>query len=106
MGTPASSRQREDALHLGSVEPEVLGSGVQLDAARAGRQTAFALCERLFGRVEAAEGDQPPLALLRPGEHAVVGHAIGGPALGVVQREHARAPRAGIVELGEQLDEL
>ena len=44
-----------------------------------------------------------PSAFPRPGHDSVIGHAVGRPALGVVQREHARVSRAGRVELGEQL---
>ena len=71
--------------------------------ARAGRQAALALGQRIFGGIQAAEGDQPPFAFARPGEHAVVGHAVGGAALGVVQRKHAGPARARVVELREQL---
>ena len=95
--------EAEHAVHLLAVEHEVLGSRVQLDAARAGRQAAFALGERVFGRVEPAERHQPPVAFARPREHAVVGQAVGGVALGVVQREHARPARPGRVEQRQQL---
>ena len=49
--------------------------------------------QRLFGGVQAAERDEPAVAFRGPREHAVVGQAVGGLALGVVQREHARAAR-------------
>ena len=78
IGTVASSASAKMPVHLLAVEHEVLGAGVQLDAARAGRQAAFALGERVFGGVQPAEGDQPPVAFARPREHAVVGHAVGG----------------------------
>ena len=59
--------------------------------------------DRIFGRVEAAEGQQSPLAFPGPGEHAVVRQTVGGCALGIVQREHAGPARAGVVEQCEQL---
>ena len=34
-----------------------------------------------------------------------LGKRVGGAALGVVQRKHARPPRPGVVELGEQFGE-
>ena len=76
---------------------------MQLDAARSGRQAAFALGDRIFGGVQAAERSEPTLAFRGPRDDAVVGDAVGGPALGVVQWKHARAAGAGVVELGEQL---
>ena len=76
---------------------------MQLDPTRARRDAALGLRDRLFEGVQAAERDQPALAFAGPREHAVVGDAVGGVALGVVQREHARAPRAGVVELSQQL---
>ena len=54
--------QREDAIHLGTGEAEGLSAGMQLDPARAGRKAALALRDRIFGRVEAAEGRASPLA--------------------------------------------
>ncbi len=103
IGTPRAFGEREHVVHLAAVEDEVLRARMQLDAARAGRQAAFALGERIFGGVEAAERDQPAVAFSGPREHAVVGHAVGGPALGVVQREYARAAGVGGVELCQQL---
>ena len=84
-------------------KPNCLRAGVQLDPARPRRDAALGLRDRLFGGVQAAERDQPALAFAGPREHAVVGDAVGRAALGVVQREDARAPRAGVVELGQQL---
>ena len=43
-----------------AVEDEVLRARVQLDAARARREAALGLAQRLFGGVEAAERHQPP----------------------------------------------
>ena len=91
--------EREHAVHVRPVEHEVLGSGVELDAARAGGQAALALGERALGRVQAAERRQPLFAFAGPRQHAVVGHAVGGVALGVVQGEHARSACPGVVEL-------
>ena len=76
---------------------------MKLDPARARRQTAFALAEGVFGRVQPAERHESPVTLARPGQHAVVGEAVGRLALRVVERENARATRLGGVELGEQL---
>ncbi len=97
--------EREDRAHLRAVEDEVLRARMQLDAARSRGETAFALGDRIFGGVQAAEGREPALAFGRPRDHAVVGEAVGGTTLGVVQREHARTPRTGVVELDEQLFE-
>ena len=96
-------RQAEHVAHLAAVEHEVLRPWVELDAARSRLQAALALGERAFGGVQATERHQPPAALARPLQHTIVGHAIGRAALGVVQREHARAPRSRRVELREQL---
>ncbi len=93
----------EDPLQLVAVEGELLGARVQLDPAGAGGEAALGLGNRAVEGVEAAEGNQTSVAFARPREHAIVGHAVGGAALGVVQREHAGAPCAGLVELREQL---
>ena len=102
---PCAVGEREDGAHLRAVEHEVLSARVQLDAARSAAQAAFALGDRIFGGVQAAERGETTLAFRSPRDDAVVGDAVGGASLGVVQREHARAPRAGVVELGEQLCE-
>ncbi len=67
---------REDALELVSVERERLSARVQLDPACPRRQAALGLGDGLVEGVQPAEGDQPALALPRPGEHAVVGNAV------------------------------
>ena len=103
IGTRASSASVEDLVHLAPVEDKVLRARVQLDAARARRQAAFGLREWPSAGSRRQNGTSRALAFRRPREHAVVGHAVGRLALGVVQWEHARAARAGAVELGEQL---
>ena len=72
--------------------------------APAARQRS-ASAKRIVEGVEAAEGNQTALAFACPREHAIVGHAVGGAALGVVQREHTGASCASLVELREQLRE-
>ncbi len=66
--------------------------------APAARQRSLS-CKRVFGRVEAAERHEPSVRLSRPFEDAVVGHAIGGVSVRVVQGEHAGARGAGVIEL-------
>ena len=100
---PCLFGEREDVAHLLTVEHEALRARVQLDPAGSRRQTALCLIQRVFRRIEPAERHQPPIAFAGPGQHAVVGHAIGRVAFGVVQREHAGPPRLCGVELGEQL---
>ena len=100
---PGAFGEREYRPHVRAVEHEVLRARMQLDATRAGGQAAFALADWVFGGVQAAERRQPSLAFRGPRDDSVVGSAVGGPALGVVQREHAGAPRAGGVELVQQL---
>ncbi len=95
--------ESEDIVHVLPVEHEVLGSRVQLDAACTVRQAALALRERFLGGIQPAERRESPIAFRRPGEHSVVGHAVGGVALGIVQRKHARPPCPGLVQGGEQL---
>src|SRR5207248_5128055 len=88
-------RQAEHVVHLAAVELEVLRAGVELDAARSRPQATLALSERAFGGIQTTERHQPPVALARPLQHTIVGDAICGAALGVVQGEHARASRSG-----------
>ena len=66
IGTLAASASAKTPVHLRAVEHEGLGSRMQLDPARARRQAALALGQRIFGRVQAAEGDQSPVALAAP----------------------------------------
>ena len=91
--------EAEHIVHLRPVEHEVLGPGMELDAARTRRQAAFALGQRAFGGIQPAEGGESPFAFAGPADHAIVGQAVGGMALGVVQGEHARPACVGIVEL-------
>ena len=95
--------QGKDRVHPGTVERKGLGTWMQLDAARPRRQAALALGCRFFGWVQSAEGEQSAFAFASPSEHAVVGHAIGGTALGVVQREDAGPACARVVQEREQL---
>ena len=93
----------EDVVERAVVEHEVLRARVQLDPPGAVAEAPFALRERVFERVEAAERHEPSLALPGPCQHAVVGQAVAGTALGVVQGEHACPSRLGRIELAEQL---
>ena len=95
--------QLEDIVKLPAVEGEILRPGVELDPSCPGVEAPFGLRQRPFGRVEAGEGDQAPLAFAGPGQNAVVGEAVGGLALGVMQREHAGPPCLGGIELAQQL---
>ena len=95
--------QREDLVEVAAVEDEVLRARVQLDALRPAREGALGLGTRAFGGVQAAERDEPAIAFAGPLQHAIVGEAVGGLALRVVEREHACASRFGGIELGEQL---
>jgi hypothetical protein len=72
---------------------------VQLDAACTRRQAAFALGQGAFGGIQTAEGCEPALAFAGPRDHAIIGDPVCGMALGIVQREHARPARLGVVEL-------
>ena len=49
------------------------------------------------------KGHEPAVAFARPLEHAIVGQAVGGHSLGVVERKDAGAASFGAVELVEQL---
>ena len=102
IGTLASSASLKMRLHLGAVERKGLRARVQLDAAGSLGDAALALGDRGFGGIESTERDQASLAFAGPLQHAVVGQAVGGLALGVVQREHAGPARVGGIELGEQ----
>ena len=59
IGTPPRLRPERTRRPSRAVEHEVLRARMQLDPARARRQAAFALGERVFGGVQATEGDQP-----------------------------------------------
>ena len=92
--------EREDGPHLRTVEDEVLRARMQLDPARAGGQAAFALVDRIFGGVQAAERGEPAVAFRGPCDDAVVGDAIGGlcardRAAGTRTRAARRRRRAG-----------
>src|SRR6185437_4926541 len=94
--------EREDAVHLRAIERKCLGAWMQLDPARALRDATLTLCHGCFRRIEPAEGDQTFFAFAGPPEDAVVGDAVGGLALGVMQGKHARPARSRSVQLGEQ----
>ena len=94
---------REDRARRRDAELERLRARVELDAARAAGEAALGLADRVLGRVQAAVRDEPPAALGRPLEHAVVRDAVAGVAVGVVEGESARA-RVGrdLVEGGDE----
>ena len=83
--------QGEDRLHHRSAESERLGQRVQLDPARAPRQAALALIDRVVGGVEPGVREYPTGALARPVEHTIVRSPIGGSAVGIVERERTCA---------------
>ena len=64
--------QREQPLDLRMVEREPLGARVQLDPARAAREAALGLGDRIGVRVDAAERHEPAVRGLRLGDDAVV----------------------------------
>ena len=84
-------RERDEVAHGGLGEVEALRARVQLDAARAGVQAAGGLGHRAVARVDAAEGDEPPVGRRGGRHHDVVGRRV---AVGLVHREHDAA-RAG-----------
>jgi hypothetical protein len=81
------------------VERELLGARVELDAARAARERALGLGERVVLGVEAAEGEQPAAGGLRLLDHHVVRRRV---AVRLVHREHER-PRVDLLERPRQL---
>ena len=103
IGTPASRASAKIASAAAIAELERLGARVELDPARAAREAALGLADRVLGRVQAAVRDEPAAALARPPEHAVVRDPVAGVAVGVVERERARA-RVGrdLVEGGDE----
>ena len=93
-----------DRLGGGVPEAEGLRAGMELDTPGATREAPLRLLHRLLGRVEPAVREQPAAGFPSPGEHPVVRDAVGGMALGIVQRERAGA-RVGshLVERPQQL---
>jgi len=92
MGTPASRATSKIAAAAGWANPNAWARGCSL-IPRAPR------ARQLFLGVEPAVRNQPPVALASPLEHAVVGHAIGGVALRIVEGKHDRTPcRIDLVE--------
>ena len=87
--------EREDRLDAAADQAERLRPGVQLDAARARRQAALRLGQR-----DRPSGSSRQKGMNRPSlsaahaQHAVVGHAVAGDALGIVQREDQRVSAA------------
>ena len=106
IGTPASSASVKTSSISWPSNTKSCARGCSLMPRCSRRQAALRLVERIFGRVQPAERHQPPIAFPRPGEHPVVGHAIGRVAVGVVQGEHARPARPRVVELREQLRQV
>ena len=98
---PSVFCEREYGAHLRAVEYEVLRARMQLDAACSRRQAAFTLEDRIFGGIQATKGREPALAFRGPRDDPIVRNAVGGSALGVVQRKHARALGVRIIELGQ-----
>jgi hypothetical protein len=93
------ARHLEDRRRGRVGELELLGAGVQLDPAGALGQAALGLRDRILLGVEPAVRDQPTVADPSPFEHAIVGYAVGGMALGIVEGKHHRARgRADLVE--------
>ena len=89
--------QCEDRLEQRVVDAERLRTGVQLDAARAAVETAHGLAERILVEAQPHEREQPVGRLGGPLEHAVVGRAVGGLAVGLVERENVCGTHAGLV---------
>src|ERR1035441_2763756 len=96
----------EDLAHLLAVEAEVLCPGVKLDAPRPSRKAAFALLQRVFGRIQAAEGRQSSVAFAGPCQDAIVGQAVGGLALRVMQGKHACPSCLCVVKLDRKSTRL
>ena len=97
----------EDRLGGRVVEAEGLGAGMQLDPPRTERQAAFRLSNGMISRIEPAVRGQSTVALIRPGQHAIVGPPVSRVPIRVVEREDA-CPAVGSdqLELPEQGREI
>ena len=81
------------------VQLELLGTGVELDPARAEVEAACRLLDRLLGQVEPHERDQTSARALGVGERAVVGRAERRVTVDLVHAEH-EAARDPVVLVG------
>src|SRR5581483_11096048 len=80
-------RQGEDRREPLVVEQELLGTGMELDAARAEVEAPARLLDRPLVEREPNEGDEPPLGARRELERAVVAGAEAGMPVGLVEAE-------------------
>ena len=75
----------------------------RLQSARSRVDTALGLRDRAFRGIKAGEGHEPSLAFRRPRQNPVVGDAVAGAPLRVVEGEHARTRAGGLIELPDEL---
>ena len=88
-------------------EAKRLRSRVKLDPARSEAEAALRLGHRIVGRVQPAVGIEASPGLLGPAQNPVIGHPVGGRAVGIVQRERAGPRgRGDLVEEREQAGEI
>ena len=93
-------RERDQRLDARIVERELLRAWMQLDSLRARVEAARGFLERSVMRVDTAERNQQALVLARGGDDRVVGLGI---AVGLMKREHERAPSARPLQRRDQL---
>jgi hypothetical protein len=96
-------RERKDRSQPLVVEEKALGSGVQLDSARATVEAARRLLDGPLGEIEADERNQDSAGLLRCRQRAVVRSPEGGLAVGFVQAEGEGALDPVALQDGDQL---
>ena len=96
---PALGGEGEHRLEPGIVDAEHLRPRVQLDPARTAIDAPLGLGHGRLVEQQAREGNEASVTLFGPGQHAIVGRAVGRQLVGLVEREHHRVGDAGRIHL-------